>query len=203
MKKTLLSALGLAVIPVGVDAQVTPSTSCADINFFSSLEDLRSCAEQGDAGAQVSLGSRYSNGTGVPEDDAEAVRWYRLGGALVSVSRRAGESADFSAHGTGGRIASRPLIRGNCVVGVLADLPRVRLRTSLAVPRSAAEGPHESAVRQLNGVIGAEGCSGIDFEQNLLALATIDPAAFDGAGSGDHEQVVQCLQQHVITRPRK
>ena len=81
MKKTLLFALGLAVIPVGVDAQVTPSTSCADINFFSSLEDLRSCAEQGDAGAQVSLGSRYSNGTGVPEDDAEAVRWYRLAAA--------------------------------------------------------------------------------------------------------------------------
>ena len=53
-----------------------------------------------------------------------------------------------------------------------------------------------------NAVIGAKGRSGIDFEHNLLALATIDPAAFDGAGSGNHEQVVQCLQQHVITRPR-
>mgnify|MGYP003707503751 CR=1 FL=1 len=31
MKRTLLFALGLAVIPVGVDAQGTPSDSCAEL----------------------------------------------------------------------------------------------------------------------------------------------------------------------------
>ena len=35
-------------------------------------------AEQGDARAQSNLGVRYANGQGLPEDDAEAVRWYRL-----------------------------------------------------------------------------------------------------------------------------
>ena len=35
-------------------------------------------AEQGHASAQSNLGLMYDNGEGVPEDDAEAVRWYRL-----------------------------------------------------------------------------------------------------------------------------
>ena len=38
----------------------------------------RAAAEQGDAGAQYNLGVMYDNGAGVPEDDAAAVRWYRL-----------------------------------------------------------------------------------------------------------------------------
>ena len=85
MKKTLLFVLALAVIPVGVDAQVTPSASCADINGLSPLEDVRSCAEQGDARVQFMLGMNYRIGdegefgiVGVPQDDAEAVRWWRL-----------------------------------------------------------------------------------------------------------------------------
>ena len=42
------------------------------------LDELRALAEQGDAGAQVLLGMMYDTGAGVPEDDTEAVRWYRL-----------------------------------------------------------------------------------------------------------------------------
>ena len=41
------------------------------------LEETLELAEQGDAGAQANLGLMYSEGRGVPEDDAEAVRWYR------------------------------------------------------------------------------------------------------------------------------
>ena len=78
MKKALLFALALAVIPVGVDAQGTPSASCAYLTSTSPLEDVRPCAEQGDAMAQYNLGVMYANGEGVPEDDVEAVRWYRL-----------------------------------------------------------------------------------------------------------------------------
>ena len=33
---------------------------------------------KGHAGAQSNLGFAYGNGQGVPQDDAEAVRWYRL-----------------------------------------------------------------------------------------------------------------------------
>ena len=66
MKRTLLFALALAVIPVGVDAQAPD------------LEETRVLAEQGDAISQYNLGLMYDRGVGVPEDDTEAVRWYRL-----------------------------------------------------------------------------------------------------------------------------
>ena len=39
---------------------------------------LRPLAERGDAEAQYNLGVMYRNGQGVPHDDAEAVKWYRL-----------------------------------------------------------------------------------------------------------------------------
>jgi TPR repeat protein len=38
---------------------------------------MRIAAEQGLARAQYNLGVKYANGDGVPEDDAEAVKWYR------------------------------------------------------------------------------------------------------------------------------
>ena len=42
------------------------------------LDTVRQAAEQGDATAQFNLGNMYANGEGVPQDDAEAVRWFRL-----------------------------------------------------------------------------------------------------------------------------
>jgi len=59
MKKALLLALALAVIPVAVDAQ-------------NPLADYwRARAEAGQAIAQYNLGVLYSDGEGKPEDDAE------------------------------------------------------------------------------------------------------------------------------------
>ena len=37
----------------------------------------RKAADQGNAGAQLSLGVMYSQGHGLPQDFVEAVRWYR------------------------------------------------------------------------------------------------------------------------------
>ena len=42
------------------------------------LDTVRQAADQGDAAAQYNLGLMYTNGEGVLEDDAEAVRWFRL-----------------------------------------------------------------------------------------------------------------------------
>ena len=39
---------------------------------------LRVRAEQGDADAQYNLGVMYDQGRGVAQDDAEAMRWWRL-----------------------------------------------------------------------------------------------------------------------------
>ena len=92
MKKTLLSVL--ALIAAGCadteqseilsesSEQVTPSGSCAYLSLTSPLEDVRSCAEQGDANARFQLGSMYADGRGLPEDDEEAVRWYQLAAEL-------------------------------------------------------------------------------------------------------------------------
>jgi TPR repeat protein/putative methionine-R-sulfoxide reductase with GAF domain len=42
------------------------------------LEGIRKLAEQGDAGAQFSMGARYATGEDVPQDYAEAVRWFSM-----------------------------------------------------------------------------------------------------------------------------
>ena len=42
------------------------------------LKEWKPLADQGHAYAQYNLGWMYANGEGVPEDDAEAVRWLRL-----------------------------------------------------------------------------------------------------------------------------
>ena len=41
------------------------------------LADLRARADAGEASAQFNLGLMYTEGRGVPQDDAEAIAWYR------------------------------------------------------------------------------------------------------------------------------
>ena len=50
---------------------------CAPVFADEKFKDTLKKAEQGDAEAQFSLGGMYSGGRGVPEDDVEAVKWYR------------------------------------------------------------------------------------------------------------------------------
>ena len=52
-----------------------PVLAFAQDDSFTSTKAL---AEQGDADAQFNLGVNYDNGTGVPQNDTEAVKWYRL-----------------------------------------------------------------------------------------------------------------------------
>ena len=41
------------------------------------LAETRQNTDQGDASAQFSLGFAYATGEGVPQDDAQAVAWFR------------------------------------------------------------------------------------------------------------------------------
>ena len=41
------------------------------------FDETKALADQGDADAQSNLGIMYENGNGVPENDAEAVKWFR------------------------------------------------------------------------------------------------------------------------------
>ena len=42
------------------------------------FDDIKALAEQGEAYAQYNLGVIHDSGNGVPEDDAEAVKWFLL-----------------------------------------------------------------------------------------------------------------------------
>ena len=48
-----------------------------DSEPVSEFDAARQAAEQGDAGAQTALGVMYEDGEGVPQDYAEAVKWFR------------------------------------------------------------------------------------------------------------------------------
>jgi TPR repeat protein len=108
MKKTLLFVLALIAAgcapaeqsetPPEGSEQVTPSASCADITVLSSLEDVRTCAEQGDARVQFMLGDMYAAGNADGQvDDAEAVRWYRLAAeqGVAEAQRLVGSAYQF------------------------------------------------------------------------------------------------------------
>ena len=49
-----------------------------DKDFNKALYEFEPLAIQGNADAQYNLGLMYNNGDGVPQDYAEAVKWYRL-----------------------------------------------------------------------------------------------------------------------------
>ena len=52
------------------------------------FDAIRQAAERGYAEAQLYLGSMYANGLGVPQDDAEAVRWFRLAAERARIRQR-------------------------------------------------------------------------------------------------------------------
>ena len=69
----LLLASLVDLIMARQDAQNFPSGLSA-----SDVDSLRQAAEQGDPKAQFGLGFAYATGEGVPENDREAVKWYRM-----------------------------------------------------------------------------------------------------------------------------
>ena len=46
-------------------------------DYDTALQEWRSLAERGNAGAQLNLGFMYDHGYGVPQSYEEAIRWYR------------------------------------------------------------------------------------------------------------------------------
>jgi hypothetical protein len=67
---------GMVALLVG-RAPFTQIAEAAQGNSSESIEELRTRAEAGDVDAQYNLGVMYVNDRGVPQDDTEAVAWYR------------------------------------------------------------------------------------------------------------------------------
>jgi len=82
MKKIFLFVCVVMMNPGGIDAQVAQGSSCealpSSLIEEVTLRVLRACAGQGHLGSQYTLGVMYASGNGVPQDYAEAVRWFRL-----------------------------------------------------------------------------------------------------------------------------
>ena len=73
-----LALAGMVALLVGAAACAeTPEPETPDPAQDDSIEAVRTRAEAGDAVAQFNLGVRYDFGLGVPEDDVEAMAWYR------------------------------------------------------------------------------------------------------------------------------
>ena len=79
--RTLLVALTLitgAAQPASAGAFEDGFAAYRSEDYPTALRLWMPLARQGDAGAQFNLGIMYANGRGVPQNDAEAVKWYRL-----------------------------------------------------------------------------------------------------------------------------
>ena len=123
------------------------------------IDAVRTRADQGDADAQFSLGVMYADGEGVPEDDTEAVRWFRLAAdqgdtqaqyslALMYGNGRGVTQDDVQAHMWFNLVASRAagraremavedrdLVAGRMTADQLADAQRLAREWEAAHPR--------------------------------------------------------------------
>ena len=79
MRKALLSILLILTVPGPATAGPFEDGGTAFLknDYVTALPLWRSLADQGNAGAQNNLGFMYRFSVGVPQDYAEAVRWYR------------------------------------------------------------------------------------------------------------------------------
>ena len=77
----LVATLAVALLVIGCDADEAAFRGGAEAyrqgDFTSALSKWRPLATKGYAAAQFGLGSMYANGEGVPQDDVEAVKWFR------------------------------------------------------------------------------------------------------------------------------
>jgi len=84
MRRTICVCMLVALAVVGtaapaLSAPMEDGQAAYNAGDYKTALDLwRPLAEQGDARAQNNLGVMYENGKGVPQNIAEAVKWYRL-----------------------------------------------------------------------------------------------------------------------------
>lgn len=71
--------LSLLLLPVSWGADFAKGQQAYDSgDYETAIAEWQPLAEAGDADGQFGMGLLYANGFGVPLDDAEALRWYRL-----------------------------------------------------------------------------------------------------------------------------
>lgn len=111
--------------------QSAPQTPSAEDN----IDGLRRKAEQGDADAQFSLGLLYLKGRSVPQDKAEALKWFGLQAAGASGAEKTALVAvlqNLARSMTGKTLSGGPGLRNEVCV-IFKDGVPVRFATSGAI----------------------------------------------------------------------
>ena len=134
---------------VAVVAVLTALAQCVPVQAQTpEIDALRARAEQGDASAQFNLGSRYDNGLGVPQDDAEAVRWYRLAADQGQVDAQVSLGVMYE---TGRGVRRRFYVQAHMWYNLAASQETGEQRESAVEARDRVAGqmlPHEIAEAQ-------------------------------------------------------
>ena len=124
------------------------------------LDELRALAEQGHASAQSNLGAMYDIGEGVPEDDAEAVRFgHSLAPAKIS----------RPAQGTTAALRGSTSPRRGCRVGLFA----IRQFSGAVTPRWSVSDAGAGRVR-------AEAIDGGPALKMMMPVIIFDTSSEDG-----------------------
>lgn len=99
------------------------------------IADIRARAEAGDALAQTRLGTMYATGRGVAQDDAEALRWFRLAADQDSATAQVylGEHVRRGSRRAPARRRSGPLVasgsRSGQLLGTVQSRAYIRRRS--------------------------------------------------------------------------
>ena len=134
MKIFLVLAFVLAASAGSATAQSFEEVQAAYGDYATAFRGVQRLAEQGNAATQYYLGGMYDFGEGVPENDAEAVKWYR----------RAAEQGDADAQ----YVIGLMYYKGT---GVPRNYLRAHVWTNLAASRlTGAE--REQAVKDRDGI---------------------------------------------------
>ena len=154
-------------------------------DFATAWEEWRPLAEQGNVDAQFNLGLMYEKGRGVPQDYAEAVKWYHLAAAQGDADAQVNLGAKY-----------------NYGLGVPQDYAEAIKWYHLA----AAQG-NASAQRDL-GIMYAEGRGVIkDYAQAhmwfSLAAARAPPGAARDAATSNRDTVEQLMTPAQVAEAQR
>ena len=69
----------------GLDAYERGEAACERTDYATALQEWLPVAEMGSKSAQFYLGVTYRKGHGVPQNDAEAVRWWQMAAERIAL----------------------------------------------------------------------------------------------------------------------
>ncbi len=83
------TGLHIAATPTSADAKLSIASPNSSSIAMDNFEALRRLADEGDPTAQFAIGARYATGEDVPQDYAEAVRWFKKAAEQGQVAAQA------------------------------------------------------------------------------------------------------------------